>query len=143
MKTVDASKPTCRVASAAAEFMGKQGHFLAPGISAQSAGAQGINLQIAIIPHGGRSKAHKHEQHETAICVLSGESGMWYGERLEQHLVAKAGDFLYVPANMPHLPYNMSDTRKVASPSSRGLIQTNRRVSFCCLTWIINMLDFD
>ena len=52
MKTVDASKQTCRVASAAAEFMGKQGHFLAPGISAQPAGAQGINLQIAIIPLG-------------------------------------------------------------------------------------------
>jgi hypothetical protein len=33
---------------------------------------------------------------------------MWYGEKLEQHLVARAGDFLYVPANMPHLPYNLS-----------------------------------
>ena len=42
--------------------------------------------------------------------VLSGESGMWYGERLEQLLVARAGDFLYIPANMPHLPYNLSDT---------------------------------
>ena len=99
--------------------MGKQGHFLAPGISAQSAGALGINLQIAIIPHGGRSKAHKHEQHETAIYVLSGESGMWYGERLEQHLVAKAGDFLYVPANMPHLPYNMSDTESCVAVIAR------------------------
>jgi len=33
---------------------------------------------------------------------------MWYGERLEQHLIARAGEFLYIPANMPHLPYNLS-----------------------------------
>jgi uncharacterized RmlC-like cupin family protein len=115
----DDSKPTCRVVSAAAEFMGKQGHFLAAGISAQSVGAQGINLQIAIIPRGGRSKVHKHEQHETAIHVLSGESGMWYGERLEQHLVARAGDFLYIPANMPHLPYNMSNTESCVALIAR------------------------
>ena len=118
-KLIDVSKPTCRVVSAAAEFMGKQGHFLAPGISAKSVGAQGINLQVAIIPHGGRSKVHKHEQHETAIYVLSGESGMWYGERLEQHLVARAGDFLYIPANMPHQPYNMSDTESCVAIVAR------------------------
>jgi hypothetical protein len=31
-----AAKPTCRVVQAGAEFQGKQGHLLAPGISAQS-----------------------------------------------------------------------------------------------------------
>ena len=118
MKTIDASKPTCRVVSAAAEFMGKRGHFLAAGISAQSVGALGINLQIAIIPRG-RSNVHKHERHETAVYVLSGESGMWYGERLEQHLVARAGDFLYIPANMPHLPYNMSNTESCVALIAR------------------------
>jgi uncharacterized RmlC-like cupin family protein len=119
MKIIDASKPRCRVVSAAAAFMGKQGHFLAPGISAQSVGAQAINLQIAIIPRGGRSKVHKHEQHETAIYVLSGESGMWYGERLEEHLVAGAGDFLYIPADMPHQPYNTSDTESCVALIAR------------------------
>jgi uncharacterized RmlC-like cupin family protein len=116
---IDAGKPTCRVVSAAAEFRGKQGHFLAPGISAQSVGAQGINLQIARIPPGERSKVHKHEHHETAIHVLSGESGMWFGERLEQHLVARAGDFLYIPANVPHLPYNMSNTESCVAVIAR------------------------
>jgi uncharacterized RmlC-like cupin family protein len=116
---IDVSKPTCRVVSAAAEFQGKQGHFLAPGISAQSVGAQRINLQIAIIPAGGRSKVHKHEHHETAIHVLNGESGMWYGERLEQHLIARAGDFLYIPANVPHLPYNMSKTESCVAVIAR------------------------
>ena len=104
---------------AAEQFHSKQGHLLAPGISAQSVGAQRINLQIAIIPAGGRSKVHKHEHHETAIHVLNGESGMWYGERLEQHLIARAGDFLYIPANVPHLPYNMSKTESCVAVIAR------------------------
>jgi uncharacterized RmlC-like cupin family protein len=119
IKTLSADKPTCRVVSAATEFRGKQGHFLAPGISAQSVGSQGIHLQIARLPPGERSKAHKHEHHETAIHVLIGESGMWFGERLEQHLVARAGDFLYIPANVPHLPYNMSNTESCVAVIAR------------------------
>ena len=62
------------------------------------------------IPPGGRAKAHKHEAHETAIYVLSGEGAMYYGDRLESHLVSRAGDFVYIPANVPHLPYNASST---------------------------------
>ena len=101
--------PTCRVLQAAAQFVSKQGHLLAPSISAQSVGSQRIHLQIATIPPGARAKAHKHADQETAIYVLSGESGMWYGEKLERHLVARADDFLYIPANVPHLPYNLSE----------------------------------
>jgi len=105
---IDDATPTCRLVGAGAESSGKQGHQCTPGISAQSVGARRINLQIVRIPPDGRGQAHKHDRHETAIYVLSGESGMWYGERLEQHLIARAGEFLYIPANMPHLPYNLS-----------------------------------
>ncbi len=119
----DADKPTaavtCQVVAAGSEFVGKNGHVYAPGISAQSVGARGIHLQIVKIPPGGRAKAHKHENHESAIHVLSGESGMWYGERLEHHLVAKAGDFLYIPADMPHLPYNLSETAECVAVIAR------------------------
>jgi uncharacterized RmlC-like cupin family protein len=103
-------QPTCRVVRAGAQFAAKQGHLLAPGISAQSVGARRLHLQIATIPPGVRAKAHKHADHETAIYVLSGESGMWYGEKLERHLIARAGDFLYIPANLPHLPYNLRES---------------------------------
>jgi uncharacterized RmlC-like cupin family protein len=111
--------PTCRVVVAGAEFTGKNGHLYAPGISAQSVGAHRIHLQIVRIPPGGRAKAHLHHDHETAIHVLSGDSGMWYGEKLEQHLVARAGDFLYIPANMPHLPYNLSDAESCIAVIAR------------------------
>jgi uncharacterized RmlC-like cupin family protein len=102
-------KPACRVLAAGKQFTGKDGHMYAPGVCAQSVGARSINLQVAAIPPGAWSKAHKHAGHETAIYLLSGEAGMWYGEKLENHLIARAGDFVYVPADVPHLPYNLSD----------------------------------
>jgi uncharacterized RmlC-like cupin family protein len=114
-----ARKPACQVVKAGAEVTGKQGHLLAGGISAQSVGARRIHLQLARILPGTRSKAHYHMDHETAIYVLSGESGMWYGDRLEHHLVAAAGDLLYIPANIPHLPYNLSDTESCVAVIAR------------------------
>src|SRR5260370_3093344 len=107
---IDDATPTCRVVGAVAEASGKQGHLhlYTPGISAQSVGERRIHLQIVRFPPEGRANGHKHDGHETAIYVLSGESGIWYSERLEQHLIARAGEFLYIPANMPHLPYNLS-----------------------------------
>ena len=112
-------KSACQIVKAGAEFTGKQGHLLTGGISAQSVGASRIHLQLARIPPRARSKAHKHLDHETAIYVLSGESGMWYGDTLEHHLVASAGDLIYIPANMPHLPYNLSNTESCVAVIAR------------------------
>ena len=110
---------TCRVVRAQPEFVGKQGHLCAPAISAETVGARKIHLQIVRIPAGGLAKAHKHEGHETALHIISGESGMWYGDNLEQHLVARAGDFLYIPAGMPHQPYNLSDVESCVALIAR------------------------
>ena len=44
---------------------------------------------------------------------------MWYGEQLEEHLFAKSGDFVYIPADMPHLPYNLSDTEDCVAVIAR------------------------
>ncbi len=103
-------RPTCKVVSSAAPFVGKQALTYTPGISAETVGSKGIHLQMVTIPPGAGAKAHRHEAHETALYVLSGESGMWYGEGLKDHMVAKAGDYVYIPANVPHLPYNSSAT---------------------------------
>ena len=102
------TKPTCRVIRPGEAFTGKQALSYLPGISAESVGARGINLHLVTIPPAGKAKTHLHANHETAIYVLSGESSMWYGEGLTEHLVARAGEFLYIPANTPHLPYNPS-----------------------------------
>ncbi len=40
-------------------------------------------MHLLTIPPGGRAKVHKHESHETAIYLMSGEAHVWFGERLE------------------------------------------------------------
>jgi len=118
----DTSTPTgatCRLVRAGDQFQGKQGLQYTPGISAESAGAKGIHLQFVTIPPGGRAKAHKHQSHETAIYALNGTSCMWYGEHLEHHYEIRPGDFLYIPADMPHLPYNPSATESCVALIAR------------------------
>ena len=119
MTTEAKQEPTCRLLRAGEQFVGKQGLTYTPAISAESAGSKGIHLQLVTIPPGGRAKAHKHAAHETAIYALSGTSGMWYGENLEHHMLVKPGDFLYIPADMPHLPYNPSATENCVAVIAR------------------------
>jgi uncharacterized RmlC-like cupin family protein len=110
---------TCQTLRAGEAFVGKQGFSYAPAISAETVGALGLHMQLLTIPPGGRAKAHKHENHETAIYVISGRAGMHYGERLERHMTSGPGDFVYIPANVPHLPYNMSKTEPCVAVVSR------------------------
>ena len=111
--------PVCQAVRAAEPFVGKQGLLYAPAISAETVGSRAIHMQLVTIPPGGRAKAHKHASHETAIYVLSGNPGTWYGYQLEQHVSLKPGDFLYIPADMPHLPYNPSSTEDAVAVISR------------------------
>jgi uncharacterized RmlC-like cupin family protein len=100
---------TCTIIRPASTFDGKQGFSYFDGISAESARSEALCMHLLTIPPGGRAKAHLHENHETAIYVLAGEAHMWYGEEFADHLVVKAGEFIYIPAGMPHLPMNLSD----------------------------------
>ncbi|MCE4224276.1 cupin domain-containing protein [Methylobacterium sp. C25] len=106
--TGTSNMPRCRLVQAGAAFTGKQGLDYAVGISAESVGATGIHLQLVTIPPLAKAKAHRHESHETAIYALRGISGCWYGDALEEHATVRPGDFFYIPAGVPHLPYNPS-----------------------------------
>ncbi len=115
----EAGLPACRLVRAGASFTGKQGLDYAVGISAESVGARGIHLQLVTIPPGARARAHLHAGHETAIYALSGTSGCWYGARLEHHATVRPGDFFYIPAGVPHLPYNPSPTEPCTAVIAR------------------------
>ena len=115
MSTVAAR--TCVLLKKSDTYHGKQGLDYFAGISAETAGSRAMCMHMVTIPPLGRAKPHLHENHESAIYVVSGEAGMWYGEGLREHMWLEAGDFLYIPANTPHLPYNPSE-----STSCIGLI---------------------
>ncbi|MCU0495306.1 MAG: cupin domain-containing protein [Chloroflexaceae bacterium] len=107
-------KPTCRIVRPGETYDGQQGLTYFAGIAAETVGSVGICMHMVRIPPGAWANAHLHAQHETAIYMLSGETEMWYGEGLEQHLVLRAGEFLYIPANMPHQPFNPTTSEAVA-----------------------------
>jgi uncharacterized RmlC-like cupin family protein len=110
---------TCVVIRPNDAYRGKQGLDYFAGISTQSAGSTGLCMHLLSLPAGGRSTPHYHRRHESIIYVLSGEAGMWYGDGLSHHLTVKTGDFLYIPANVPHLPYNLSDTTSCTAVVAR------------------------
>ena len=98
----------CRIVRSDETYDGKQGFSYFAGISKESVDSQGICMHLLTVQPGDRAKAHLHENHETAIYVLSGEGEMWYGENLEKHMIIRKGDMLYIPAGVPHLPANRS-----------------------------------
>ncbi len=108
-----------RLVQAGERVTGKQGLDYIIGISSETVGSLGLHMQLVTIPPGARAKAHKHATHETAIYALSGTSAVWHGPHLEHHAVVKPGDFFYIPADVPHLPYNPSSTEPVIAVIAR------------------------
>ena len=112
-------KATCTVVRAEQTYTGKQALTYFAGVSVEQTSARHICMHLMKIPPGGRAKAHLHEHHETAIYVIGGEARVWHGDQLEEQLVCRAGDFVYIPANTPHLPYNSSDTETFTAVVAR------------------------
>jgi uncharacterized RmlC-like cupin family protein len=58
---------------------------------------------------GSRTGVHHHGEQETIAYVLSGVCEIRWGERGESVARAKAGDFIHVPAFLPHMEINPSN----------------------------------
>ena len=100
-------------------YSGAQGFDYFAGISAESAGARGLCMHRLEIPPGAGARPHLHEHHETAIYVLEGRAEMRYGDGLREHMEVRAGEFLYIPAGMPHQPWNPSDCERCTAVLAR------------------------
>lgn len=98
--------PSCQKLRPSATYDGRQGFSYFEGIAKETTGSMAICMHLLTIPPGGRAKAHKHATHETAIYVLEGTTVMYWGERLENRMEIGEGELLYIPADMPHLPFN-------------------------------------
>jgi uncharacterized RmlC-like cupin family protein len=85
-------EPTCRVLRARDPEGGATGFDYQAGVSAETVGATGICLQVLTIPPGGKARAHRHDGHETAISI---------------------------PAGMPHLPHNTSESEPAVALIAR------------------------
>jgi uncharacterized RmlC-like cupin family protein len=76
---------------------------------------QGIEASIwgglFTVEAGAKTGIHHHGEQETIAYVLEGDCSVRWGEHGEFSATAHAGDFIYVPAQLPHMEINLSHER--------------------------------
>jgi uncharacterized RmlC-like cupin family protein len=61
------------------------------------------------VPAGGQTAIHHHGKQDTVVYVLGGIALIRWGRRGEFSATAEPGDFVYVPAYLPHKEINLSE----------------------------------
>src|SRR5215208_8278744 len=79
------------------------------GVSGSSAGSRHLSMAYGVVPAGATSTRHSHP-FETAVFVISGRARAYFGLNDEEWVDVEPGDFLYIPADMPHSTANIGDT---------------------------------
>ncbi|ULR43698.1 cupin domain-containing protein [Rhizobium sp. K102] len=103
------SAVTAKVMSGGDSHIAKQGSVYRSGVSAESVGSTMLWLGRISLPAGRRTSAHRHEGHETALLMTAGqEIEIWSGPELERCETVRPGDYLFIPAGVPHVAVNRS-----------------------------------
>jgi uncharacterized RmlC-like cupin family protein len=109
------------VVQGSASFESQQGPTYAPGVSAETVGAKAVFLGVVTMEPGARTKSHIHAHHESAFYMVSGdEVEVYSGDRLEHKEVARPGDYILIPPQMPHVVVNRSDTTPAVFVGARN-----------------------
>lgn len=90
------------------------------GISEKTAGSTSLCMHKVVIPPGGAALPHIHDGYETAIYIIQGRVKTRYGEGLSETVINGAGDFMFIPAGVPHQPINISDTEEAIAIITRN-----------------------
>ncbi|MEF7616263.1 cupin domain-containing protein [Aquincola sp. MAHUQ-54] len=112
--------PTVQPIRPGAEVMTRQRLPYFVGISGQTVGATGLSMHLVVIPPGARAEPHVHIGYETGIYVLEGTVRTRWGHELEHDVVSRPGEFLFIPAGVPHEAINLS-----ADEPARAVVARN------------------
>jgi len=77
-------------------------------ISHNLVGSEALWAGVMLAEPNSTSSVHHHGPLETVVYVLSGQSKVRWGSRLEHEAELEPGDFLFVPPYMPHQEINPS-----------------------------------
>jgi uncharacterized RmlC-like cupin family protein len=86
-----------------------------PGSQRRAAIASEVGVTSALwggtfeVEPGARTGVHHHGSQETVAFVLSGTCEIRWGDKGEFTARAQAGDFIHVPAFLPHMEINPSE----------------------------------
>ncbi len=90
-------------------YVGRQNLTYLAGLTGTTAGSRGICMNVATLPPGARAKAHLHRDVETAVYIIEGEASTFYGPALSDVVIARAGEYVYIPPDVPHIVVNHTD----------------------------------
>jgi len=71
-------------------------------------GSESLWAGVMLAEPNTASSVHHHGPLETVVYVLSGQSRVRWGSRLEHVADLEAGDFVFIPPYMPHQEINPS-----------------------------------
>jgi uncharacterized RmlC-like cupin family protein len=77
-------------------------------VSATQGVASPLWAGVFVVEPSARTGIHHHGEQDTIVYVLEGESFVRWGDHGEYSATARAGDFLHVPAWLPHQEINPS-----------------------------------
>ncbi|RJO77029.1 cupin domain-containing protein [Nocardia panacis] len=89
------------------------------GVSPQHTPATKIWMGKVSNEPGFRSLPHHHGEAETGGYVLSGTARIYFGENYQEFLDMSEGDFIFVPAWIPHIEVNMSTEHELVFLTAR------------------------
>ena len=75
---------------------------------------------MAWLEPGGAAEPHVHKGFESAIYLLQGRVETRYGDGLKRSVINEAGDFLFIPPDVPHQPVNLSKTEPAIAIVARN-----------------------
>ena len=109
------------VVRGSASYESQQGPTYAPGVSVDTVDAKALFLGVVTMEPGARTKSHLHAVHESAFYMVSGdEVEVYTGDRLEHREVARPGDYIFVPPQVPHVVVNRSETTPAVFVGARN-----------------------
>jgi uncharacterized RmlC-like cupin family protein len=71
-------------------------------------GSESLWAGVMLVDPGTASSVHHHGPLETVVYMVSGQSKVRWGSRLEHEVDLEPGDFLYIPPFVPHQEINPS-----------------------------------
>jgi uncharacterized RmlC-like cupin family protein len=97
-------------------------------VSHDLVGSEALWAGVMLVDPGTVSSVHHHGPLETVVYMVSGQSKVKWGSRLEHEVDLEPGDFLFIPPFVPHQEINPSPdqpTEWVVVRSGREAVVVN------------------
>ena len=79
------------------------------GVDVRGDGTAALWMGHVVAHPGMDSGPHHHGAAETGVYVVRGHIRFFFGEDYQQHVDAGPGDFVHVPAHLPHIERNLTN----------------------------------